>query len=154
MVLMRQPPAASAADSADVLSARALLQKYDARFAALDGQFMTAFVALQLGNLSRRQFVDGLNQWLLPQWQTLALQLRAENVEPGPTKARALDHLDAAVDGARRALFLYARGLREQDFAQVQQAFRHLHDAETQEAAARQLLSELERSPGGGAPAR
>ncbi|HYL71580.1 MAG TPA: hypothetical protein VEY89_09815 [Candidatus Dormibacteraeota bacterium] len=154
-VMVRQPaPAAPAADAADVLAARALLQKYDARFVALDGQFMTAFVALQLGNLSRKQFVDGLTQWLLPQWEALALQLRTANTAPGPTLSRALEPLDATVDNVRRALFLYARGLREQDVAQVQQAFRYLRDAETQEAEARRLLAELERAPATGTETR
>ena len=143
-------PAVPAGNSADVFAARTRLRVYATRFAALDEEFMTSFLALQLGNLSQKQFVDGLNQWLLPQWESLALQLRTASGTPGPAESRAEELLAATIDSERRALFLYARGLREQDVAQVQSAFRNLQEEETHEAAVRSLLHELERPPGSG----
>jgi hypothetical protein len=142
-----------AGNSADVFAARTRLRVYATRFAALDEEFMTSFLALQLGNLSQKQFVDGLNQWLLPQWEALALQLRSGRSTPGPAESRADELLAATIDSERRALFLYARGLREQDVVQVQSAFRNLQDEETHEEAVRRLLQELERPPGSGARA-
>src|SRR5262249_30722863 len=108
---------------------------------------MTAFLALQLGNLSQRQFADGINQWLLPQWEALALELHRDEAPPGPAQRRALELLGAAVGREPRALVLYARGRREQDVAQVQLAFRFMGDAERHEAAARRLLLDFERAP-------
>lgn len=139
--------AAHAATEDDVLRARADLRKFGERFDALQAQFSMAFMALQGGALSQQQFIDGLNQWLLPQWDTLAGQLRSNAPELGVMQARAREHLNGSVESWRRALGWYVRGLKDHDFREVDSAFRCLRNAESHQEQARRLLRELQSEP-------
>jgi hypothetical protein len=135
--------AVDAASPAEVLQARADLEKFDARFDALTQQFATAFNALTVGGtLSQREFADGLDKWLLPQWTSLAGQLSAE---PAATlRGRADRELGEVIASWQRALRLYADGLRAQDSTAVNASFDAMREAESHEGRAELLLRRLE----------
>jgi hypothetical protein len=58
-------------DALDVQQARVDLDRFDSRIEGLKSEFSLALSALMDGSLARQDFIDGLNRWLLPQWQTL-----------------------------------------------------------------------------------
>jgi hypothetical protein len=111
---------------------RVELEKYSQRFEVLTSQFGSAFDALQRGNLSQSDFVDGLDKWLLPQWDAMEVELQgSDQLE-----------LRTIVGDWRHALLAYAHGLRVQDSNEVWSAFGYLHDAEEYESRVRQLYKD------------
>jgi hypothetical protein len=88
-----RPPAASATE--DALLARQDLLKYGDRIQALRLQFAVMFNALMDGTMTQAQFADELQQWLLPQWNDLELQLRRRTAAPGSLQESGDDHLMA-----------------------------------------------------------
>ena len=126
-----------------MLQARSDLEKFEPRFDALTQQFATAFQALTVGGtLSQEEFADGLDRWLLPQWATLAGQV--PQASAATLRGRADSELDGVIAGWRRALHLYADGLRAGDSGAVNAAFDAMREAEAHEGRARQLLWRLE----------
>ena len=130
------------ASDAEVQQSRADLERFGERFAGLTTQFTTAFNALMLGNLSQQAFADGAEQWLLPQWRTLAQQLPSAPAET--LRGRSAQELGAVVAGWQRALTLYAHGLRARDPAEVNGAFDAMRDAEAHQQRAWRLRGDLE----------
>ena len=106
-------------------------------------QFATAFEALTRGGLSRQEFADGLERWLLPQWVTLTRELPPES--SGALRARAGAELREISASWQRALSLYGAGLRAQDTRQVNSAFDAIRSAETHAQRAQLLLGDLEQ---------
>lgn len=147
--------AVDAASSTDVIQARSDLEKFAVRFDALEQQFATAFEALTVGGtLSQREFADGLDRWLLPQWAALAARL--PQAPAATVRGRADRELGGVIVSWQRALHLYADGLRAQDSGTVNSAFDALREADAHEGRARQLLTRLQsrqdesgRGPGG-----
>jgi len=134
--------AVRSASDAEVLQSRADLERFGERFAGLTAQFATAFNALSLGNLSQQAFADGTEQWLLPQWATLAQQLPSA---PADTlRGRTVQELGAVIADWQRALTLYAHGLRARDPAEVNRAFDAMRDAEAHQWRAWRLRGDLE----------
>lgn len=116
------------------LAARAELGKFTQRFDSLSLQFSTAFTALQRGSLSQEEFIDGVEKWLLPQWEALG-------AEPG---AAANSEIRVVIDNWHRALMAYAHGLRAHDPSEVVSAFNYMRVAEAHQAKARARLDELD----------
>lgn len=125
---------AGSGSDVDTLAARGELGKFTQRFDSLSLQFSTAFTALQRGNLSQEEFIDGVEKWLLPQWEALG-------AEAGPT---ANSEIRAVIDNWHRALMAYAHGLRVHDPGEVFSAFSYIRIAEAHQARARELFDELD----------
>ena len=124
----------SSGSNVETLAARGELRKFTQRFDSLSLQFSTAFTALQRGSLSQEEFIDGVERWLLPQWEALG-------AEPG---AATNFEIRAVIDNWHRALMAYAHGLRAHDPSEVFSAFNYIRVAETHQARARELLDELD----------
>ena len=118
----------------ETLAARAELGKFTQRFDSLSLQFSTAFTALQRGSLSQEEFIDGVEKWLLPQWEALG-------AEPG---AAANSEIRVVIDNWHRALMAYAHGLRAHDPSEVVSAFNYMRVAEAHQAKARARFDELD----------
>lgn len=125
---------AGARSDVDTLTARAELGKFTQRFDSLSLQFSTAFTALQRGGLSQEDFIDGVEKWLLPQWEALG-------AEPG---AATNSEIRAVIDNWHRALMAYAHGLRAHDPSEVVTAFNYMRVAEAHQARAHELFDELD----------
>ena len=97
-------------------------------------QFSTAFTALQRGSLSQEEFIDGVERWLLPQWEALG-------AEPG---AATNSEIRAVIDNWHRALMAYAHGLHGHDPSEVVSAFNYMRIAEAHQARAHELFDELD----------
>jgi hypothetical protein len=136
--------AATDASNVQSLQVQQALQKFGERFDALTTEFATAFEALQAGSISQREFADGLEAWLLPQWETLGNQLTSDRSVTARTGANG--ELRAIVDNWERALAAYAHGLRTGDPREVLGAFAYMRQAETHQARARAMLQNLERT--------
>ncbi|HEY6922052.1 MAG TPA: hypothetical protein VI653_01195 [Steroidobacteraceae bacterium] len=116
------------------LAARAELEKFTQRFDSLSLQFSTAFTALQRGSLSQDEFIDGVEKWLLPQWEALG-------AEP---EAAANSEIRTVIDNWHLALMAYAHGLRAHDPGEVVSAFNYMRIAEAHQVIARARLDELD----------
>jgi hypothetical protein len=143
-------PARLHVTAADLLAARADLDNFSARFAALRTQFGVAFDALQRGDMSQEDFADGLERWLLPQWGVLEEQLtRAPGAVDGEAQSEVDAQLSAAAESWRRALSGYAHGLRNHDSSEVLGAFKDMAAAREHETTADNRLMQLEEHGGG-----
>jgi hypothetical protein len=132
----------SGSDSA-TLQARADLLKFTRRLDVLSVQFRTAFEALQRGQLTQENFVDGIEKWLLPQCEALGAELPLLT-NPPPVRASADAEIRATIDNWHRGLMAYAQGLRAHDSTDVFNAFNYLRAAETHQQKARALLDKLD----------
>jgi len=128
---------------AETLQARADLQKFTRRLDVLSMQFRSAFDALQRGQLTQENFVDGIDKWLLPQCEALGAELPLLT-DPPPVRANADSEIRATIDNWHRALMAYAHGLRAHDSTDVFNAFSYLRVAEAHQQKARALLDKLD----------
>jgi hypothetical protein len=126
------------------LGVRADLERFGQRFDVLGLQFSTAFDALQKGNLSQAEFADGLERWLLPQWEALGAELVPTTSNPSSVRAVADLEIRGVIDNWHRALMSYAHGLRTHDSTEVFDAFTYLKAAETHQIRTRELLDRLD----------
>jgi hypothetical protein len=131
------------ATSSEVAAARADLERFDARIDGLRAQYRMAFTALQYGNLSQENFINGLDQWLIPQWQVLQGELTANPPAAGSLDSVVRKHLiDVAVNW-NEALAQYATGLREQSYVTVLRAFERMSTANQLQ---RQAFEEIDQA--------
>lgn len=126
---------AGSGSDVETLAARAELGKFSQRFDSLSLQFSTAFTALQRGSLSQEEFIDGVEKWLLPQWEALG-------ADPG---AAANSEFRAVIDNWHSALMAYAHGLRTHDPGEVVSAFNYMRVAEAHQARVRELFDKLDQ---------
>jgi hypothetical protein len=134
-VLARPMPAA------DLELLRQDFARFTARSEPLRAQFDTAFKALLDGSLSQRDFADGLQRWLIPQWISVEKALRET---PYPEGAPREEFRHALIDIAtdwQTGLEAYATGLREQQSKPVRRAFARIGFAEESEREARERLA-------------
>jgi hypothetical protein len=129
---------------AELTQMRVELEKFDSRAAALSMQFNSAWDALLVGDMSQRQFIGGLEQWLLPQWNSMARDLPPADATTA--RGRMLQYLHACASGWTHALTLYAYGLRDHNPREVTDALSAIGDARMQEHAAWFEVQELERT--------
>jgi hypothetical protein len=140
-------PAGSAGgqgSNADALAARTDLEKFTPRFDVMAMQFSTSFNALQKGALSQEDFVDGVEKWLLPQWEALGAELAPTTSDPNSAHASANTEIRGVIDNWHRALMSYSHGLRIHDSSEVFNAFNYLRAAEAHQVRARELYDKLE----------
>ena len=112
----------------ELASALADMRRFDDRIDGLRAQYRMASAALQSGELSQQEFVDGINKWLLPQWRALYSELAANAPDDGSLTALVRKRLIGAAIGWNRGLEEYATGLQERSYASVMAAFDHMSD--------------------------
>ena len=111
------------ATPAEISSALAEVRQFDDRMDGLRAQYRTASLALQSGKLSRGEFIDGINKWLIPQWQALDSELAATRPTPGSLAALVHGRLINTAIFWDRGLQSYAEGLKNNNFNAVIAAF-------------------------------
>jgi hypothetical protein len=124
----------------EITNARLALAQFDERMDGLHAQFKMAFVALQHGELSKQDFIDGVNRWLLPQWDALYSELATRvrgNQPPGEAVSKRLMKVALGWDGALRA---YVQGLKDGNSDLVVGAVGQMSDANAQQRAAWSLI--------------
>jgi hypothetical protein len=131
------PPRATAAE---IIAAQAYLLRFDDRIESLRSQHRMAFAALQSGNLSQADFINGLNTWLLPQWRALYGELNADTDVAGSLRYRVRRNLVQAVSYSAEGLREYAVGLQEKSYIDVMKAFDRLSAAHDAQRDARQIV--------------
>jgi hypothetical protein len=128
----------------DALRTRVDVVKYDERMQALRLEFDMAFEALMEGKVTQAAFIDQLQQWQLPQWDLLELEIRRTRAPPGSTQESADGHLLGTVNNWQLALRSYAEDLR--NGRRVVDTFEYLRRADAQRAAAEAILQKLDPS--------
>jgi hypothetical protein len=111
------------ATAAQIEAARAYLQRFDDRIDGLRAQYRMAFQALQSGNLSQPDFIKGIDRWLLPQWRTLYGELASNRPEDGSLDSAVRTYLLHTARDWDRGLDDYVRGLNDQNYNTVLEAF-------------------------------
>jgi len=128
----------------ETLAARGDLRKFTQRFDSLSLQFSTAFNALQRGSLSQDEFIDGVEKWLLPQWEALGAELSPPAPNTNRTRAAANTEIRGVIDNWHRALMAYAHGLHTHDPNEVFNAFSYIKIAEAHQVKTRELFDKLD----------
>jgi hypothetical protein len=133
-------PMAHHPTDAEVMNARMLLSRFDDRIDGLRAQFRIAFTALQYGDLSKQDFIDGANRWLIPQWRTLYKDLGTDMRPEEELHTAVRKHLMALALGWEGALHEYARGLQEDNSAVVLNAIDQMSVANDERRRAWDLI--------------
>jgi hypothetical protein len=124
----------------EITNARLELSQLNDRIDGLHAQFRMAFTALQHGDLSKQDFIDGVNRWLIPQWETLyselATRVRADQ-SPGAAVSARLMKVALGWDGALRE---YVHGLEDNDSAAVLAAVEQMSAANEEQTRAWRLI--------------
>jgi hypothetical protein len=131
----------------DALRARMDLIKYEERIQALRVEFDIAFEALMEGKVTQGAFIDQLQQWQLPQWDLLELEIRRTRAPPGSVQESADEHILGAINNWQLALRSYADDLH--NGRRVVDAFEYLRRADVQRADAARILQSLEQPVNG-----
>lgn len=139
------------ATAEEFATALADMRRFDDRIDGLRAQYRMASAALQSGELSQQDFVDGINKWLLPQWQALYRELATNAPDDGSVTALVRKSLIGAAIGWNRGLEEYATGLQERRYQSVMAAFDHMSDGNE---ARREAWRILDRAELGLSPAR
>jgi hypothetical protein len=122
------------------------LREYDRiepQMSGLKTQFMTALTALELGTLTREDFSNGLENWLIPQWRVVGNEIAEATPLRGSIRFSLHDDLYAVATIWQAALESYATGLREQDTDRNLAAFAQMGHASDLEQHARDLYKAL-----------
>jgi hypothetical protein len=125
----------------DALRTRMDLVKYDERVQALRVEFDMAFEALMEGKVTQAAFIDQLQQWQLPEWDLLELEIRRTRAPPGSLQEGADAHILGTINNWQLALRSYADDLH--NGRRVVDTFEYLRRADVQRAAAARLLNSL-----------
>jgi hypothetical protein len=128
-----------------VVNARVALSRFDDRIDGLRAQFRMAFSALQSGDLSQRDFIDGVNHWLVPQWRTLYKELASGTRNDEPLDSEVRKHLMTVALGWDGALREYAKGLEEGNYLTVLAAIDQMSSANEAQRKAWLLIEREER---------
>lgn len=121
--LLAPAPPVPHATSAEITNALSELRRFDDRIDGLRAQYRTASIALQWGQLSQDEFVDGLNKWLIPQWRALYSELASSPHEDGSLTSLVRKRLIGTAIGWNQGLEEYAEGLRTNSYDAVIAAF-------------------------------
>src|ERR1700722_975015 len=141
------PPPPPKVAPEDALRARMDLIKYEERIQALRVEFDIAFEALMEGKVTQGAFIDQLQQWQLPQWDLLELEIRRTRAPPGSVQESADEHILGAINNWQLALRSYADDLH--NGRRVVDAFEYLRRADVQRADAARILRSLEQPVNG-----
>jgi hypothetical protein len=132
------------ATAAEIASALAELQRFDDRMDGLRAQYRTASLALQWGQLSRDDFIDGINKWLIPQWHSLYSELTFNRPADGTLASLVHGRLVSAALLWDRGLQDYAEGLKANNSGAVMAAFDHMSNGNESRREAWRLLERAE----------
>ena len=111
------------ATPAEISSALVEIHQFDDRMDGLRAQYRTASLALQWGQLSQDEFIDGLNKWLIPQWRALYTELGARRTTDGALAALVRGRLMNTALLWEKGLQDYAEGLKTNSYGAVMAAF-------------------------------
>jgi hypothetical protein len=129
----------------EITNAYLALGLFDDRIRGLRAQFRMAFTALQHGDLSREDFIDGVNRWLVPQWRALYSELASGTNNDMFLESAVRRRLANAAAGWERALHEYVRGLEENNYLTVLGALEQMAAAnESEQKAARVIEREAQ----------
>ncbi len=131
----------------DALRTRIDVVKYDERMQALRLEFDIAFEALMEGKVTAAAFIEQLQQWQLPQWDLLELEIRRTRAPPGSVQESADERIRGAINNWQLALRSYADDLRSG--RRVVDTFEYLRRADAERAAAARILQSLEQPASG-----
>jgi hypothetical protein len=131
--------------AAQIEAARSYLKRFDDRIDGLRTQYRMSFQALQSGSLSQQDFAEGIDRWLLPQWRTLYNELASNRPEDGSLDSQVREQLLHVVRGWERGLDDYVRGLNDQNYATVLQAFDRMSAANDAQRKAWSVIEHAER---------
>ena len=137
-------PAVPHATPAAIASALSELQRFDERMDGLRAQYRTASIALQGGQLSHDEFVDGLNKWLIPQWRALYSELASSPHDDGSLTSLVRKRLIGAAIGWDRGLQDYSEGLRTNNYNAVIAAFDQMSDGNESRREAWRIVEQAE----------
>jgi hypothetical protein len=140
----RETVALHRATAAEVSSALADMRRFDDRIDGLRAQYRMASAALQSGNLSQEEFVDGINKWLIPQWHALYGELSSNVPQDGSLTSLVRKRLMATANGWSRGLDEYATGLQNRSYESVITAFDLMSDGNEARGEAWRLLDRAE----------
>ena len=126
------------ATEAEIGAALATLHRFDEPMNTLRIEFNVAFSALQHGDLPQKDFVDGANRWLIPQWHTLQTDLSRNPQDDVEGTVRKL-LLDATL-GWQAGLREYVRGLQESNYEVVLDALTRISAANDLQRDASRLI--------------
>jgi hypothetical protein len=129
---------------AEVASALGDMRRFDDRIDGLRAQYRMAFAALQSGNLSQEEFVDGINKWLIPQWRALYSELASNAPEEGSLSSLVRKRLMAMANGWSQGLEEYATGLQNRSYESVMAAFDLMSDGNEARREAWRILDRAE----------
>jgi hypothetical protein len=110
-------------------------------------QYRMAFEALQSGKLSQQAFVDGIDQWQIPQWRVLYGQLAFNVHEDGSVSSQGLKQLMRAAASWDRGLQDYAEGLQTGSYTSVLAAFDRMSDGNEARREAWRIMDSAELGP-------
>jgi hypothetical protein len=136
------PPRATAAQ---IEAVRAYLRRFDDRIDGLRAQYRMAFQALQTGALSQQAFAEGIDRWFLPQWRTLYNELASNRPEDGSLDWVVRQDLLHVARGWERGLDDYVRGLNDQNYTVVLEAFDRMSAANEAQREAWGVIEDAQR---------
>ena len=129
---------------ADVASALADMHRFDDRIDGLRTQYRMAFAALQSGDLSQQEFVDGIQKWLIPQWRALYRELALNAPANGSLTSLVRKRLIGAAIDWDRGLQDYATGLQDGNYESVMGAFDRMSEGNEARREAWRILDRAE----------
>jgi hypothetical protein len=132
------------ATPAEIANALAEIQRFDDRMEGLRAQYRTASLALQWGQLSRDDFIDGINKWLIPQWRSLYSELTFNRPKDGTLASLVHARLVSATLFWDRGLQDYAEGLKANNSNAVMAAFDRMSNGNESRREAWRLLERAE----------
>lgn len=132
------------ATPAEIANALAEVQRFDDRMDGLRAQYRTASLALQWGQLSRDDFIDGINKWLIPQWRSLYSELTLNRPADGTLASLVHGRLVSATLFWDRGLQDYAEGLKTNNSDAVMAAFDRMSNGNESRREAWRLLEHAE----------
>jgi hypothetical protein len=145
VAVSRNPAAPRRPTDLEIVNARMALNRFDDRIDGLRAEFRMAFTALQYGDLSQRNFEDGINRWLIPQWRALYGELASGVTDDESLDSTVRRRLMTTTMGWDGALREYVRGLEERDYVTVVGALDQMSAANQAQQQARQLVEREER---------
>lgn len=138
------------ATPAEIANAWADIQRFDDRMDGLRAQYQTASLALQGGQLSRDDFIDGINKWLIPQWRSLYSEMTFNRPKDGTLASLVHARLVNATLFWDRGLQDYAEGLKANNANAVMVAFDRMSNGNESRREAWRLLERAEFQSGPG----
>jgi hypothetical protein len=129
---------------ADVASALADMHRFDDRIDGLRTQYRMAFAALQSGDLSQQEFVDGIQKWLIPQWRALYRELALNAPANGSLTSLVRKRLIGAAIDWDRGLQDYTTGLQDGNYESVMGAFDRMSEGNEARREAWRILDRAE----------